>query len=493
MWFLLHMAVLCLSLRPISRLHYLTSTSEHDLWSTWKLKYHKAYEGTNEIRRKLVFLKNLKDIQLKNSQRESDEDAYFDLDQFSDLTETEFMETVATKKAHAHPKGLHNNIHIPIPHPNGPLPENYSACGQELLFGSIKDNEIDFCKGMEFDQGGCGSCFSVSNAMALQIKYANLTYHRDGVPTYKMMSPQQLLDCEVNGERCRGGYADGPLDYSHYISLADDYPYYSGTSPSTNKGCQKGKKTPMKLSYTLFDDAQDVATLKQIVHHYGSFVSCVKPIGWSGYAGGILKNVGCSKNEITTHVIGVVGYGRENGVDYIIVRNSWGKNWGLGGYIKLAQEALCGIGGNDNEDIPISLVHHVAFSDVEAGPYGTFRSVVDVQPVLYNTSNDPAINPVHNQSETPSEASSQSHEQSQTSRNESSNSMEEYSSSISEGSLSHQSNDESHNNHTSNDTVFDNDRITLKELLAYGMYAIAAGATILMIVAVIILHLSLFF
>lgn len=44
------------------------------------------------------------------------------------------------------------------------------------------------------------------------------------------------------------------------------------------------------------------------------------------------------------HAVVAVGYGTENGVDYWIVKNSWGADWGDNGFFKIERGVnMCGV------------------------------------------------------------------------------------------------------------------------------------------------------
>lgn len=63
------------------------------------------------------------------------------------------------------------------------------------------------------------------------------------------------------------------------------------------------------------------------------------------YHDGVLTDNFCGTN--LDHGVLVVGYGKEMGLDYFLVKNSWGKIWGQKGYVKIGADesgpGACGI------------------------------------------------------------------------------------------------------------------------------------------------------
>lgn len=54
------------------------------------------------------------------------------------------------------------------------------------------------------------------------------------------------------------------------------------------------------------------------------------------YKRGVVFDPLCGRS-ITNHAVTIVGYGMEKGYQYWLLRNSWGPNWGDGGYFKVAR------------------------------------------------------------------------------------------------------------------------------------------------------------
>lgn len=65
------------------------------------------------------------------------------------------------------------------------------------------------------------------------------------------------------------------------------------------------------------------------------------------YSDGVYYDPNCESDvDKMNHAVLIVGYGTEdNGQDYWLVKNSYGTDWGQGGYIKMARNANnhCGI------------------------------------------------------------------------------------------------------------------------------------------------------
>lgn len=85
-------------------------------------------------------------------------------------------------------------------------------------------------------------------------------------------------------------------------------------------------------------------TLMQYAVNYGPIATFINGEDIQFYRGGIMSNYTC--NTRPTQAVIIVGYGTDKlAGDYWIVKNSWGNNWGEGGYMKLERNKhFCGIG-----------------------------------------------------------------------------------------------------------------------------------------------------
>jgi len=195
----------------------------------------------------------------------------------------------------------------------------------------------------------CGSCSAFTATAAIETCFAKLTGHLDDY------AEQQLIDCaygNYGAKACDGAYVTSYLDWTleNDGGLAHEsiYPYLN-TKP--NLVCPKlddHKRGAKLTNYSYIRDGNE-ELLKSLVFEHGAAIATVhvntnKDL-WNTYGGEIFDDCTVPEGAKHDHGVTVVGYGNENGLDYWLIKNSWGKNWGKEGFMKLKRGVgMCGIG-----------------------------------------------------------------------------------------------------------------------------------------------------
>ena len=192
------------------------------------------------------------------------------------------------------------------------------------------------------NQEQCGGCWSFSATGSIEGQHALKTGN------LVSLSEQNLIDCSVpeGNEGCQGGLMDDAFQYviqNSGVDTESSYPY-TATGPNACKyqasNCGSTIDSYQNVTTGSEADLQTaVATIGPV-----SVAIDASQASFQSYSGGVYYAPGCSPSALD-HGVLVVGYGTQNGEDYWLVKNSWGTDWGLSGYIMMSRNRNnnCGI------------------------------------------------------------------------------------------------------------------------------------------------------
>jgi cathepsin F len=193
------------------------------------------------------------------------------------------------------------------------LPESYDARDDGLVTATK-------------NQGSCGSCWAFARTKAFE---AALLKAKVGTLGELDLAEQDTLVNDPNGSACRGGYMDGDFEVGQGVSTEALCPYRA----SGRYGCG-GAKFAAATKWAMLGTAKRAPTvdeLKAAIVEYGVLAVTVAAGGsFSPDSDGRITS--CGSRRIN-HMVTLVAYRpAPNGGAEFLIGNSWGKDWGDGGF-----------------------------------------------------------------------------------------------------------------------------------------------------------------
>ncbi|CAG9837639.1 unnamed protein product [Diabrotica balteata] len=292
-----------------------------DDWNNFKIMYNKTYKDKFEEKKRFsAFKDNLKEIRHHNNRYEKGLETYKErITVFADLSKRQFDKKYQLNRPgvmNIYPKSWRNR------HIDRNLTKVYVDWRKEGAVTPVKN------------QGICGSCWIFSAVGVLE------SYHFRKTGKLISLSEQNVVDCFYK-KSCSGGHPEDALTYiqKNGVSTEAEYPYKDkqmACKPSSNK---------TYIDFKSYHYVTGTEGLKKAVEETGPVLIGMYVDGRLRlYSEGVWYNRKCS--ETVNHAMVLVGYGTENGVDYWLIKNSWGTLWGENGYMKVARtrhDNYCGL------------------------------------------------------------------------------------------------------------------------------------------------------
>lgn len=201
------------------------------------------------------------------------------------------------------------------------------------------------------NQNRCGDCWAESAAVLLE----SMWYQTTG--KLEQVSVQQLAECPPPPEHNQGCGGGWPLDALRYaknntgVCLESSYPTVIGDGNDRNCNTTLVRNCTVPLGeYDIYALARgdEVNLLRAANNDVVSVAIDASGAGFYGFKSGIYDGLynGTSECSPTSldHAVAVIGFDSDDGVPFYIVRNSWGPEYGMSGYIMMKRGIdVCGI------------------------------------------------------------------------------------------------------------------------------------------------------
>jgi len=296
----------------------LASVASASPFADWAATFNRTYNSVSEAEyREYVWHSNLIKVEAHNAAGHSWTMA---MNKFADLTADEF--------SHQYITGGYDNFiafRRVFPHRNFDVPSMAAPASVDWT----TQGAVTAVK----NQGQCGSCWAFSTTGSVEGAW----FLSNG--TLVSLSEQQLVDCSAaqGNQGCNGGLMDSAFEYiiaNKGLTTEANYPY-----TAQDGTCSKAKAQAVAAtikSYTDVATNSEAALEAAIAQQPVSVAVEADQNSFQLYSGGVLT-AACGAN--LDHGVLAVGYGTDSasGNQFWKVKNSWGADWGMAGYILLGK------------------------------------------------------------------------------------------------------------------------------------------------------------
>ncbi|XP_003747593.1 zingipain-1 [Galendromus occidentalis] len=299
-------------------------------WESFKAKHGKQHSVHEEPARMQRFLERSAEIDAHNARYEAGLESFsMKPSQYADLTPEEFARSALGFVAAVNASDIPLSEEPMMPS----IPSKFDWRDQGIMTPVVS-------------QGYCGSCYAFAGAAALEayLKWKTGQTHD--------LSEQDVVDCSYkkflgnnhNGG-CQGGWPTAVYEYYNQKGLVSEreYPYTSG-STKTHGPCRipnaKNDRVrgSLKIKNVKPKNENEMAAL--LVSKGPLVIAMAADNEYKRYFNDLGDGVFDMDHAINlgpNHAVVLVGYGNQKGKDYWVIKNSWGKEWAVGGYGKIAR------------------------------------------------------------------------------------------------------------------------------------------------------------